>query len=114
MRIFFRVINSILLVAALVAAAFCGYFVYSVMNFPAAAYNAQIIEANAQTEKYRADAITARDESEQRLASLRADIRNNGEEAVALADSIDEMKAAQTEKEKTQPGKPDNKEARGI
>ena len=100
LRIFFRVINSILLVAALLAAAFCGYFVYSVMNFPAEQYNAQIIEANAQTEKYRADAITARDESEQRLASLRADIRNNGPEAVALADSIDEMKAAQTEKEK--------------
>ena len=100
LRIFFRVINSILLVAALLAAAFCGYFVYSVMNFPADQYNAQIIEANAQTEKYRADAITAREESEQRLASLRADIRNNGAEAVALADSIDEMKAAQAEKEK--------------
>ena len=98
MRIFFRVINSILLVAALVAAVFCGYFVYSVMNFPADAYNAQIIEANKQTEKYRADTIAAREESAQRLAFLREDIRNNGEEAVALADSIEEMKAAQAEK----------------
>ena len=99
MRIFFRVINSILLVAALLAAAFCGYYVYSVMNFPADEYNAQIAEANKQTEKYRADTIAAREESAQRLAFLREDIRNNGEEAVALADSIEEMKAAQAEKD---------------
>ncbi len=99
LRIFFRVINSILLVAALLAAAFCGYYVYSVMNFPADEYNAQIAEANKQTEKYRADTIAAREESAQKLAFLREDIRNNGEEAVALANSIEEMKAAQAEKD---------------
>ena len=99
MRVFFRVINSILLVAALIAAAFCGYCVYSVMYFPADRYNEQITGIYTQAQQTRADTVAAYEETENRLEYLRADIRNNGEEAVALADSIDELGAAQAEKE---------------
>ena len=49
MRIFFRVINSILLTAALLAAGFCAYYVYSYMTFPAERYSAQIAETSAET-----------------------------------------------------------------
>lgn len=100
MRGFFRVINSIFFTAALLAAAFCAFFVYSVKTFPVEQYQAQIAQANAETEQLRADTIAADLESEQRLELLRADLRNNGEEAVALADSIDQMIAEQAEREK--------------
>ena len=100
MRVFFRVINSILLVAALLAAAFCAYFIYSVLKFPVDEYNKQISETTAQTEQIRKDTIAAHEDAQKRLEYLRADIRNNGEEAIALADNIDQMKIAQEEKEK--------------
>ncbi len=99
MRVFFRVINSILLTAALLAAGFCAYYVYSYMTFPADRYHAEISATEAETERLRGETVAAREETEQRLDFLRADIRNNGAEAVALADSIDEMKAAQAEKD---------------
>lgn len=100
LRGFFRVINCILFTAALLAAAFCGYYAYSVYKFPAERYQAQIAETGAETERLRADTLAAREEAEQRLSYLQADIRNNGAEASALADSIDEMKAAQVEKDR--------------
>ena len=99
LRVFFRVINSILLTAALLAAGFCAYYVYSYMTFPADRYHAEISATEAETERLRGETVAAREETEQRLDFLRADIRNNGAEAVALADSIDEMKAAQAEKD---------------
>ena len=99
MRGFFRVINSILFTVALLAAAFCAFFAYSVEKFPFERYNTQIAETKEETERLRADTAAALEEGEQRLALLREDIRNNGEEAVALADSIDELKASQSEQE---------------
>ncbi len=100
MRIFFRVINSILLVVALLAASFCAYNVYSVMRFPADEYDTKLAQTVAETEKLRADTVSAREETARRLALLGEDIRNNGEEAVAIADEIEELKAALEEKGK--------------
>ena len=99
MRIFFRVINSIFLTAALLAAAFCGYAVYSVYSFPAADYDARTAELSAQTAQTRADAVLAREETAERLEALRADLRNSGEEAASLADSLEQLSAEQNEKE---------------
>ena len=99
LRIFFRVINSIFLAAALLAAAFCGYMIYSVMYFPAEEYDTRLSEIGAQAAQTRADAAAAREDTAERLAFLAEDLRNNGEEAVKLSDTIEEKKAEQAEKE---------------
>lgn len=98
LRNFFRVINGILMIAALLAVGFCFYFAYSYFSFPVEKYNAQITDIYAQTEQLRAKAVEVSKEAEQRVAFLREDIRNNGKEAVAIADSLDEIKIVQTEK----------------
>ncbi len=99
MRTFFRVINSIFFAAAFFAAAYCGYFVYSVLKFPAEEYAAREAEILARAEQTRADAKLAREDTAQRIALLRADLRNNGEEAIAISESIDEISAEQEIKE---------------
>ena len=43
MKGFFRVINIVLLLVAILAAAVCGFFRYSVSIFPAEEYNEQIL-----------------------------------------------------------------------
>ena len=97
LKSFFRVINSILFIAALLAAGFCAYYAYSVYKFPADVYSIRIAEAKAETEELNEKAVAAREETEQRMDYLLADIRNNGEEAVAVADEIDETRAALAE-----------------
>ena len=99
MRTFFRVINSILFAAAFFAAAYCGYSVYSVRNFPAEEYAAREAEILSRSEQTRANAERAREDTAQRLALQRADLRNNGEEAAAIAESIDKISAEQAIKE---------------
>jgi len=86
LRSFFRVINSIFFTAALIACAFCGYMMYSVMHYPKAEYETQIADIRSQTEQTRADTVAARQEGEERLEYLRADLRNLGDEGVELAD----------------------------
>lgn len=98
MRGFFRVINSILLALALLTAALCAYLIYSVMEFPTEKYDTQIAELSRQTEETRENTLSARKETEELLAFLRADLRNNGDEAVTLADSIETLRAAEEEK----------------
>ena len=93
MRSFFRVINSIFFVAAFLAAAFCAYEVYSVVNFPKADYEAQIAEIKSETEETREKTIAARKDFEDEIAYLRENIRNLGDEGVALADRIEELEA---------------------
>ncbi|MBR0040299.1 MAG: polysaccharide deacetylase family protein [Oscillospiraceae bacterium] len=98
MRTFFRVINGILLTAALLAAAYCGYHVYSVRTFPTESYDAREADIRARTDKTLADAERARQDADERLAFLKADLKNNGEEAVALSESMEETRAEQESK----------------
>lgn len=86
MRTFFRVINSIFFTVALIAAAFCGYMVYSVMHYPQAEHDAEIADIKSQTEKTKTETTAALKEGEERLAFLQADLRNLGDEGVELAD----------------------------
>ena len=99
MRSFFRVINALLLAAALLAAAFCVYRAYMLMSFPADEYNARIEELSGQAARLRTDAVAARAETGERIAALGSDLRSNGEEAVAMADKIEEMRTDLGEKE---------------
>ena len=93
MRSFFRVINSIFFVVAFLAAAFCAHEVYSVVTFPKTDYEAQIAEIKSETEATREKTIAARRDFEEEIAYLREDIRNLGDEGVALADRIEELEA---------------------
>ena len=88
-----------LLAAALLLAVLCGIFSYARAHFSPETYEAEIAGLEAQTESVRAETLAAREEAEKRLAFLRADLRNNGEEAAALADRIDRLRAAEEEKE---------------
>ena len=99
MKTFFRVINGIFFAAAFFAAAYCGYFVYSVLKFPTDDYAAREAGILAQAEQTRADAKLAREDAAQRLELLKSDLRNNGEEAAAIAENIDEIAAEQEIKE---------------
>ena len=101
MRNFFRVINSALAAAALLVAAYAGYMGYSVWFFPVGKYEAQEEELARKTEQTRAQTIIERRETEELLAFLSADLRNNGEDALALADGIDDLEAEIEEKTET-------------
>ena len=99
LRSFFRVINSILFTAALLACAFCGYMFYSAHNFPAADYDTQLEELAAQTEKTVSDVRIANEETAGRISALKEDLRNNGKEGAELADRIERLAAEEKEKE---------------
>ena len=99
LRTFFRVINCIFFIVALLAAAYYGYYVYSVMSFPTEQYDASEAEIHARAEQIREEAELARRDTMERLTLLKEDLRNNGEEAVAIGDSIDEISADQVLKE---------------
>ena len=99
MRSFFRVINGIFLTVALLAAALCAYVVYSFMSFPVDEYDAREADLYARAAQTRVEAAEARQDTADRLAALRADLRNNGDEAVALSDSLEKLSAEQEEKE---------------
>ena len=99
MKSFFRRIDRILLAAALVICALWGYLAWSLARFSPDGYEAEIAELEAQTEGVRAETLAAREETEKQLALLRADLRSNGEEGAALADRIEELRAAEEEKE---------------
>lgn len=86
MRSFFRVINSFFFTAALIASAFCGYMVYSVKNYPSDEYDAQLAEIRTLTEQTKADTAAALEEGEERLAMMREDVRNLGDEGIELAE----------------------------
>ncbi len=86
MRSFFRIINSIFFTVALIASAFCGYMVYSVKNYPTAEHEAQITEIKTLTEQTKADTEAALKDGEERLALMREDARNLGDEGVELAE----------------------------
>lgn len=88
-----------LLAAALALTALCGVFGLARARFSPEKYEAEIASLEARTESVRAETLAAREEAEKRLALLRADLRNNGEEAAALADRIDRLRAAEAEKE---------------
>ena len=94
-----RRIDLILLAAALLFAALCGGFHYALAHFSPEKYETEIAGLNAQTESVRAETLAERSETEKQLAFLRADLRNNGEEAAALADRIGQLRAAEAEKE---------------
>ena len=94
-----RRIDLILLAAALLFAALCGGFHYALARFSPEKYEAEIAGLNAQTESVRAETLAERSETEKQLAFLRADLRNNGAEASALADRIEKLRAAEAEKE---------------
>ena len=93
MRSFFRIINSIFFAAALIASAFCGYMMYSVKNYPSAEHEAQLAEIRTMTEQTKADAAEALKEGEARLALMREDVRNLGDEGVELADRKEELES---------------------
>lgn len=94
---FFRVINGVFLALALIAAGFLGYKAFSYLSFPTERYDARVGEIYAQAAQTREEAETARQETADRLAALRGDLRQNGEEAAALADSMDRIGAEQEE-----------------
>ena len=108
MRSFFRVINSIFFVTALLAVAFCAYQVYSTVNFPKADYEAQISELKSEKEQTQEETLAARRDFENEIAFLREDIRNLGDEGVALAERIEGLeerigtKAEQAEEKQKQ------------
>ncbi len=101
MRNFFRVINSALAAAALLAASFAGYMCWSVWYFPVGKYEERLEELAQETEEMRVQTVVEQRETEELLAFLSADLRNNGEDALALADSIDDLEAAIEEKTET-------------
>ncbi len=94
-----RKTDLVLLAAALLLAALCGIFSYARAHFSPEGYEAEIAGLEAQTEAVRTETLAAREEAEKRLADLRADLRNNGEEAAALADRIETLRTAEAEKE---------------
>ena len=81
-------IDGVLLAAAVLLAALCGIFSHALAHFSPDGYEAEIAELEAQTEGVRAETLAAREEAEKQLALLRADLRNNGGEAAALADKF--------------------------
>ena len=99
MKSFFRRIDKILLAAALVICALWGVLAWLLAHFSPEKYEAEIAELNAQTQAVRTETAAARSETEKQLAFLRADLRNNGEEGAALADRIEQLRAAEKEKE---------------
>ena len=99
MKRFFRVINGVFLALALLAAAFLGYMAFTYLRFPVDRYDAQLGELYARAGRTREEAETARAETADRLASLRGDLRKNGEEAVLLAENIEKINADQLEKD---------------
>ena len=92
-------IDGVLLAAAVLLAALCGIISHALAHFSPDGYEAEIAELEAQTEGVRAETLAAREEAEKQLALLRADLRNNGGEAAALADRIEELRAAEEAKE---------------
>ena len=94
-----RKVDLILLAAALLFAALCGILHVALARFSPEKYEAEIAGLNAQTESVRAETLAERSETEKQLAFLRADLRNNGAEASALADRIEQLRAAEEEKE---------------
>ena len=99
MKRFFRVINGVFLALALLAAAFLGYMAFTYLRFPVDRYDTQLGELYARAGRTREEAETARAETADRLASLRGDLRKNGEEAVLLAENIEKINADQLEKD---------------
>ena len=98
LRKFFRVINCLLTAAALLAIALCANVILTWKRFPAEEYEAQLEALSRQTEQKRAVTLAERAETEELLTYLGADLRHNGEEAVAVADEIDSLNASQGDK----------------
>ena len=98
MRTFFRVINAILLVAALIAAGACFYFYYSYTHYPVAEREAELEALRGQISQTQAETQRALEETEARAEALKSGLNALGEEGAALSDSLEQAVAQSEEK----------------
>ena len=96
---FFRNPERVLLAAVLLVCALCAVLAAALANFSPAVYETDIALLNARTDQLRSGTLAARVETEKELALLRSDLRRSGEEAAALADRVELLRAETEEKE---------------
>ncbi len=99
MKSFFRRPERVLLAAVSLVCALCAVLAAALANFSPGKYEDDIALLNARTDEFRAGTLAARVETEKECALMRGDLRRCGEEAAALADRLDGLRAEVAEKE---------------
>ena len=99
MTSFFRWTDGLLLAALVIVCALCAWLALARARFSPEEYESGIARLQTQTEELREKTAAARSGTEEELARLRADLRAGGEEAAALADRLERLRAEEEEKE---------------
>lgn len=99
MRVFFRVINVILGLAAAAAMAFCGYMYYATTRFPISEYETQFAELKTEIAKTEKSTLEAKQETDARMDYLREDLSHLGTEGEKIAASLETLQSEAGEKQ---------------